>query len=581
LTAGWRVRQRADWTSAGATLILLVGTRPESQLNQVHDPTARTKERTKTAVPPEVDVAIVGAGMGGLTAGAFLARRGLRVAIFDQHYVAGGCCTQFARNGDDGRYVFDIGLHYVGDCGPNGVIPSVLAEVGVEQEFEPLDPDGYDVLIFPDFRFPIPVGLQNYRDRLVEFFPEERRGIDKWIRFINQVEQAVGMARPRDFDINPLQGLSILFKAPLAALWKYRSLVRVLDSCTKNPHLRAVLAGQHGDYGMPPGETAALFHAGLVGHFTSGAYYPKGGGQGISDKLADAVEAAGGTICLRTGISEIIVEGGRAVGVRTDEGKAGSQEIRAKVVLSNADPTQTLLNLVGPEHLPKKTVDKVKGWVHPAALFLVCLGVKDDLAARGMRAANYWTVDGYDLDALYQAGRDEIGVHGAYITSATMKDPNTPGHAPEGVHNVEVMTLVRGEAERWDADPVGIEERKYRRNEGYQELKQRIEDELIERFDGVFPGAAEHIVFKESASPVTHTRFTRSPAGSGYGIAITPKQFESRRIHPRGPIGGLYMCGASGRHHLGVMGAMLSGRDAARRILEDLPARALATVPAS
>lgn len=550
-------------------------------MNQVHDPTARTKERTKNTVPERVDVAIVGAGMGGLTAGAFLAQQGLSVAIFDQHYVAGGCCTQFGRGGDDGRYVFDIGLHYVGDCGPGGVIPSVLAEVGVEQEFAPLDRDGYDVLVFPDFRFPIPVGLQSYRDRLVEFFPEERRGIDKWIRFVMQVDKAVGLARPRDYEINPLQGLSILFKAPLAALWKYRSLSRVLDSCTKNPRLRAVICGQHGDYGVSPSETAALFHAGLLAHFATGAWYPCGGGQAISDKLANAIEAAGGTICLRTGISKILVEGGRAVGVRTDEGKSGSQEVRASVVLSNADPTQTLLELVGAEHLPKKTVDAVNGWEHPAALFLVCLGVKDDLAARGMSAANYWTVDGYDLDALYQKGREEIGVHGAYITSATMKDPNTPGHAPPGVHNVEVMTLVRGEAARWDADPVGIEERKYRRKEGYQELKQRIEDDLVARFDGVFPGAAEHIVFKESASPVTHTRFTRSPAGSGYGIAITPKQFESRRIHPRGPVKGLYMCGASGRHHMGVMGAMLSGRDASRRIIEDLGPRRLVSGPAS
>ena len=81
-------------------------------MSQVHDPTARTKERTKSVVPEQVDVAIVGAGLGGLTAGAFLAQRGLRVAIFDQHYVAGGCCTQFARGGADDRYVFGMGMDY-------------------------------------------------------------------------------------------------------------------------------------------------------------------------------------------------------------------------------------------------------------------------------------------------------------------------------------------------------------------------------------------------------------------------------------------------------------------------------------
>lgn len=539
-------------------------------MTEVHDPTARTKQRTKNAVPESADVVIVGAGLGGLMAGAFLARRGLDVVICDQHYVAGGCCTQFARGKADQRFVFDIGLHYIGDCGPGGVIPSLLDQVGVHQEFAPLDPDGYDVLVYPDFRFPVPVGIDRFRDRLVEFFPEERRGIDKYMRFLRHVRAAMEVAQPKDYDVNPLEGLKILFTGPLAAIWKYRSLSKVLDSCTKNPQLRAVLCGQHGDYGMPPSETAALFHAGLTNHFASGAWYPKGGGQAISDKLADAVEAAGGSICLRTGISEILVENGRAVGVRTDEGRDGGKVIRAPMVLSNADPVQTFLELVGPEHLPKKVVDKARGWEHPAALFLLCLGVKDDVTARGMGAANYWTLDGYDLDAAYQRGREAIGVHGAYVTSSTLKDPDTPGHAPPGHHNIEVMTLVRGEAERWNADRAGIEDRKYRRNEAYQELKQSIEDDLVRRFDALFPGVAEHIVFQEAATPVTHTRYTRSQAGSGYGIAVTPDQFESRRVHPRGPIPGLYMCGASTRHHLGVMGAMLSGRDAARRILEDV-----------
>ena len=82
--------------------------------------TAPLDLRTRGPVPDHVDVAVVGCGLGGLTAAAYLARRGKRVACFDSHYVAGGCATQFARRNASGAYRFDIGLHYIGDCGPAG-----------------------------------------------------------------------------------------------------------------------------------------------------------------------------------------------------------------------------------------------------------------------------------------------------------------------------------------------------------------------------------------------------------------------------------------------------------------------------
>ena len=95
------------------------------------DPTYKTAVRVKNLPPAKVDVAIIGAGLGGLMAAAQLGKAGKTVAVFDQHYVAGGCCTQFSRGGPKARYNFDVGLHYIGDCEPGGAIPAVLEEVGV------------------------------------------------------------------------------------------------------------------------------------------------------------------------------------------------------------------------------------------------------------------------------------------------------------------------------------------------------------------------------------------------------------------------------------------------------------------
>lgn len=540
-------------------------------MTQVHNPTENTRARTKAEPPEQVDVAIIGAGTGGLTAGAYLAQHGLKVAVFDQHYVAGGCATQFSRGPDKARYSFDVGLHYVGECGEGGAIPEILNGAGVHQDFVPMDPDGFDTLVFPDFEFQVPVDREAYRDRLVEMFPEERKGIDKYLKFLKSVDYAAAITQPRDTETGVLGLMQILFKAPNVAFNKWSTLGQLLDGITDNPQLRAVIAGQHGDYGLPPSEVAAIFHAGIANHFFKGAYYPRGGGQAISDKLADRIEALGGTIHLRRGIERVIVEGGRAVGVVTEPWKGVSHTVRAKYVLSNADVKATLFKLVGRQHLPGRYAEKADDWTLPSALYLTCLGVKADLGKLGMRASNYWLADSYDFDGMYSRGR-EAGMlmpQGAYITSASLKDPGTPGHSPEGVMNVEVMTLLQGEPEAWDMNTEDAESWGYRRSQEYNERKDAVEANLIDRLEGLFPGTKEAIVFKESASPMSHIRYTRSSAGTGYGIGMTPKQLDTGRAHPRSPLKGLYLCGASGRHGFGIMGALYSGRDAARRIAED------------
>lgn len=528
--------------------------------------------RARAPLPDSVDVAIVGAGPGGLTAAGYLTQLGLRTAVFDSHYVAGGCATQFSRGPKNQRYHFDIGLHYVGDCTPDGLIPKMLADIGVHVDFLEMDPDGFDTFVFPDFRFRVPANLDLYRQRLVDLFPSERRGIDRYVKLVQQVDRIGRTMANRGGKLSAVVALEVLLFGRLLARYQNATLGAFLDTVTQNPHLRAVIAGQNGDYGLPPSRVSVALHAGLAAHYFRGAYYPRGGGQVLADNIAAAVESRGGTIHLRRGISQILVENGRAVGVRTEPRDGEIAEVRAKVVISNADLKRTMLELVPPAVLPTPALEKAKQYEMAAAIFLTCLGIKADLRALGMQVTNYWQFDTYDMESLYrdanQKTTPEVGA--CYITSATMKDPVNPHHAPEGIYNVEVMTLVPGNPRLWGVEPGLADNWGYKRNDVYLRRKEDVENQMIERLNNLFPGSKDHIVFRESATPVTHSRFTRATDGTGYGLAAIPSQCMKNRPSYRSPIPGLYFCGASTRAGHGIVGAMMSGKHAAAKVAADL-----------
>ena len=535
-----------------------------------YDPTWLTKARVKAPIPERVDVAVVGAGLGGLTAGAYLAKSGVRVAVFDQHYVAGGCCTQFSRGGPRNRYNFDIGLHYIGDCGDDGKIPELLAGLGIDIDYVPMDPDGFDTLVFPDFRFAIPVGHDRFRDRLVETFPSERRGIDRYVRFLKEIDSLSRRVDANRGRMNWGIALHALTRGRLAAKYQHATLGDLLDSCTDNPQLRAVMAGQNGDYGLPPSRVSASLHAGLTNHYFHGAYYPRGGGQVIADRLSQFIEAHGGSVHLRHGVETILVDGGRVTGLRTEPFKGRQHTVQADAVLSNTDLRVTLEQLLPADALPAEWQQRSRGFEMASALFMTCLGIRGDMAERGMGRTNYWQFDGYDFESFYDT-RSDMMPRGCYVTSATMKDPDTRHHAPEGISNVEVMTVLSGRAQDWGVSG-RVEDCDYKKDAHYLDLKQRIEDDLVGRVEALFPGSAEAISFRESASPMSHTRYTRATDGTGYGLACTPEQFFQHRPGYAGPIPGLYFAGASTRSGHGVLGSMMSGQRAARRIGRELPA---------
>jgi all-trans-retinol 13,14-reductase len=527
------------------------------------------------------DVIVVGAGIGGLTAAATLAHRGKQVLVLDMHYEMGGCATVFHRKGSD--YEFDVGLHYIGDCGKDGLIPRILRGAGIrdgEIKFLEQDPEGFDTLCFPDYRFAIPRGYARFRDKLLAEFPEERTGIERYFRFLKQVWDFMGVHS------NPVSALWVLPRSMMILRHLNSTVAQFLDTCTRNVRLRAVLTGQVGVYHQPPTRATMIGHAAVTNHFLQGSYYPSGGGQIFSDKLGAVVERNGGKILLRSKVERIVVENGGVTGVVFNNKRLGKRTVSAPAVIVNADLKESLLHLVGEAHLKRRTVTRTRQYEMSPAMGIVYLGVAMDLRALGYKNTNYRIYPGFDYEPAYRetfAGHFPADPH-VFIGNATMKDPDNPAIAPPGIYNLQLMSVVPGTPQAWGLTQAQVDDGTYRDDPVYLEKKEWYAKQLIKAAERVMPGLGDHIVYQEVSTPFSVTRFIGSSGGTSYGIAFTPEYFLHNRPGTKTEIKGLYLCGASTRTGHGIFGAMTGGVEAAaavagRKVRNEVMAQGLRAEP--
>ena len=505
------------------------------------------------------DAIVIGSGIGALTTAGLLAGvAGARVLVLEKHSTPGGLTHSFRRMGAS----WDVGLHYVGDMHP-GSRPRQLFDylTGGALTWNRM-PSGYDRFVLPGhgLTVTIPSSFKEYQHLLISLFPHEKRAIRRYCRDVKRAYSWMSLHYMADM-VPPQASPAIHLALRLRTGCALERTEHYMERRFRDPALRALLTTHWGDYGVEPTRSAFVAHAMIVGHYMDGAWFPRGGSGQIARMIEERIRATGGEIRLCQDVDDILIDNGRAVGVRiTDRSGPApfSYEERAPIVISGVGARETytrLLPTTGPVGaLTARVREQVARLGHGGSAVTVYLTL--DHYPEGVTGANVWinTDTGRADPARMTADLLDGHPRSAFISFPAIKSGEP--HA-----TAEIISFVTPEAfERWEGTRPGM------RGEDYERLTSGMARGLIDLADTAIPGLKDAVRYVEVGTPLTVEHYTSHEGGCFYGLPLTPERFHADLGTPSTPITNLILTGQDAGMP-GIVGAATAGLSAACKAL--------------
>jgi phytoene desaturase len=475
---------------------------------------------------------VIGSGFGGLAAAVRLAARGWRVTVLEQLDAPGGRAYVHRQDG----FTFDAGPTVI-------TAPFLLEELWAlcgrrladDVELRPVSPF-YRIRFDDGTSFDYSGDAAAMRREVARLAPGDVAGYERFL----EASRAIYDVGFEQLGHVPFGRASDMLKvAPdLLRLSGWRTVYGLASRHVRDPKLRTVLTFQSLLVGGNPFDTTAVYC--LIAHLERrfGVHFAMGGTGALVTGLVKLLEGQGGVLRLNARVERILVEGGRATGVRLESGEV----VRADAVISNADSAFTYRRLIAPEHRKRWTDRKLDRAHYSMSLFVWYFGTRrcyPDVAhhtiALGPRYREL-LADIFDRRHL----ADDFSL---YLHRPTATDPSL---APPGCDAFYALAPVphQGSGVDWTerAEP-------FRRA-----VQRRLETTLL-------PELGEHLVTSRVTTPLDFAQRLSSEQGAAFGLAPTLMQSAWFRPHNRSEdVRGLYLVGAGTHPGAGLPGVLSSAR---------------------
>jgi phytoene desaturase len=499
---------------------------------------------------------VVGSGFGGLAAAIRLAAAGHDVTVLEKRDQIGGRAYQYELDGfrfDGGPTVLTAPFMFEELFALGGERLSDHVElIALDPFYRAFDADGGSFDYHADASLMV--------SEVAARSPEDVAGFERLGRQISGIFDAFYPYTER-----PMMQPQVML-AMLPYLLKHRAMLdvrRLVNRCVRDPFLRQALAFHPLLIGGDPAWTPALYA--LIVEFERrwGVHYAVGGTGALVQAMGELIERLGGRIVLGADVEQVLVEGGRAVGVRLTD----STTYPADVVVSNADPGFTYESLLSDEPRARPARARLRHARPSMSLHVLYFGADrtwpdSPLAHHNMLFARDQKSS---MRRVFRPGRGRARAQDAprpedlflYVHVPTRSDPSV---APPGCEALYVLVATPA-LEGAEDSPEGEQAR----------VRAAVLDALGSRY---LPGLSDHLVVEHAIGPEHFRDVLNTPRGSAFSLQPTLFQSGWFRPHNRSrAVKGLYLVGAGTHPGAGVPAVLASGKIAAELIAADQGAR--------
>ncbi len=509
---------------------------------------------------PHYDVAIIGAGVGGLTAGALLSKAGFTVCILEKEPHAGGYLAGFRRH----DFRFDTAIHWLNQYGPEGMVSRVFHFLGNDypkaknqksiRRYKSADAD-YILTDNPD----------ELKLKWQYEFPEDKEGIERFFKAaknlgksfyefgkVFRTEETMGF-----FEKMANKRKLLKFALPFIPYIRYSGIegtTKGLNKFFNHPKLHAVFSSE-------PDLLSCLVPIGW-------AYYkdfqspPEGGSQVIPEWLCHIIAHFKNDIFYKSTVKKLNVENHQVKSVEF-ESRGKVYAINCSHVIAACDVETLYEKLLPQGSIPEKLLQKLRRAKLYSSSITLSLALDCPAEKLGF---------GEEMIHLYRSDipRHEQETGDPEKCSLSILSPSyrDPSMAPEGQGTLTVYgSSFMDYEDHWKTKT--DENGNFLRTDEYYALKEKVAKILIERVSKeLCPELKKHILFYELATPVTHWRYTGNKNGTIMGARPGKENMQAKIAHYQTPVKNLILGGHWAELGGGVPIAVRAGTNAALIIMK-------------